>query len=116
MIGLFQLAQEDAHLLRKKHDELNEAVASSTPGTPEFLKVREIRDEMHAKLAETIAALETIRLNLLRLHAGAASVQSLTTHLDLAKAVSASVERLVSAHQEVDRTLRFPRPIAPSPA
>ena len=108
--------QEDAQLLRKKHNELNDAVASSTPGTPEYAKVRDIRDEMHAKLTETIAALETIRLNLLRLHAGAGSVQSLTTHLNLAAQVSASVERLVSAHEEVDRTLKFPRTIAPSPA
>lgn len=108
--------QEDAQLLRKKHNELNDAVASSTPGTPEYVKVREIRDEMQAKLAETIAALETIRLNLLRLHAGSGNVQSLTTHLNLASQVSASVERLVSAHEEVDRTLKFPRTIAPSPA
>lgn len=108
--------QEDAQLLRKKHNELNDAVASSTPGTPEYVKVRDIRDEMQAKLTETIAALETIRLNLLRLHAGAGTVQSLTTHLNLASQVSASVERLVSAHEEVDRTLKFPRTIAPSPA
>jgi serine/threonine-protein kinase len=108
--------QEDAQLLRKKHNELNDAVASSTPGTTEYVKVREIRDEMHAKLTETIAALETIRLNLLRLHAGASTVQSLTTHLNLASQVSASVERLVAAHEEVDRTLKFPRTIAPSPA
>ena len=108
--------QEDAQLLRKKHNELSDAVASSTPGTPEYVKVRQIRDEMQAKLTETIAALETIRLNLLRLHAGSGNVQSLTTHLNLAAQVSASVERLVSAHEEVDRTLKFPRPIAPSPA
>ena len=78
--------------------------------------MRDIRDEMQAKLTETIAALETIRLNLLRLHAGSGNVQSLTTHLNLASQVSASVERLVSAHEEVDRTLKFPRTIAPSPA
>ena len=108
--------QEDAQLLRKKHNELSDAVSSSTPGTPEYVKVRDIRDEMQAKLAETIAALETIRLNLLRLHAGSGSVQGLTTHLNLASQVSASVERLVSAHEEVDRTLKFPRTIAPSPA
>ena len=108
--------QEDAQLLRKKHNELNDAVSSSSPGTTEYVKVREIRDEMHAKLTETIAALETIRLNLLRLHAGSGSVQGLTTHLNLASQVSASVERLVAAHEEVDRTLKFPRSIAASPA
>ena len=108
--------QEDAQLLRKKHDELNDAVASSTPGTAEYTQVKVMRDEMHAKLGETVATLETIRLNLLRLHAGAGSVQSLTTHLGIAAEVSAAVERLVLAHEEVDRTLKFPRAIAPSPA
>ena len=108
--------QEDAQLLRKKHEELNDAMASSTPGSAEFAKVRGIRDEMHAKLTETVGALETIRLNLLRLHAGAANVQSLTTHLSVAADVAAAVERLVAAHEEVDRTLKFPRAIAPSPA
>ena len=108
--------QEDAQILRKKHDELNEALGACTAGTPEYVKVREMRDAMHAKLGETIAALETIRLNLLRLHAGAANVQSLTTHLSIAADVSAAVERLVAAHEEVDRTLKFPRVIAPSPA
>jgi hypothetical protein len=108
--------QEDAQLLRKKHDELSEALAACTAGTPEYMKVREMRDEMHTKLGETIAALETIRLNLLRLHAGAGSVQSITTNINVAAEVSAAVERLVSAHEEVDRTLKFPRTIAPSPA
>ena len=108
--------QEDAQLLRRKHDELNDALASCTAGTPEYVKVRAMRDEMHGKLGETITALETIRLNLLRLHAGAGSVQSITTHINVAAEVSAAVERLVSAHEEVDRTLKFPRTIAPSPA
>jgi serine/threonine-protein kinase len=108
--------QEDAQLLRKKHDEMNEALASCTAGSPEYVKVRAMRDEMHGKLAETITALETIRLNLLRLHAGAGSVQSITTNISVAAEVSAAVERLVSAHEEVDRTLKFPRAIAPSPA
>ena len=108
--------QEDAQLLRKKHDEMNDALASCTAGTPEYVKVRAMRDEMHAKLGETIAALETIRLNLLRLHAGAGSVQSITTNINVAAETSAAVERLVAAHEEVDRTLKFPRTIAPSPA
>ena len=95
---------------------MNEALASCTAGSPEFVKVREMRDEMHGKLTETITALETIRLNLLRLHAGAGSVQSITTNISVAAEVSAAVERLVAAHEEVDRTLKFPRVIATSPA
>ena len=67
-------------------------------------------------LAREVHLDRMVAINLLRLHAGGASVQSLTTHLSLAAQVSASVERLVAAHEEVDRTLKFPRAIAPSPA
>jgi hypothetical protein len=62
-----------------------------------------------------VAALETIRLNLLRLHAGQSSVENLTTHLALAAEVSEEVERLVAAHEEIKETLRFPRETAATP-
>jgi len=62
-----------------------------------------------------VGALETIRLNLLRLHAGSATVESVTTHLDLAAEVSAEVERLIAAHADVERVLKFPRTAATTP-
>ena len=68
-----------------------------------------MRDELHAKLGETVGALETIRLNLLRLHAGSLSVESVTTHLGIAAEVSEQVERLIAAHGDVERALNFPR-------
>ena len=56
-----------------------------------------------------------IRLDLLRLHAGSATVESVTTHLDLAAEVSAEVERLIAAHSEVADVLKFPRTPAATP-
>ena len=110
--------QADAQLLRKRHDEIQEAIGavSESAASPELAQARSLRDELHAKLGETVGALETIRLNLLRLHAGSATVEGLTTHLGIAAEVSEAVERLVAAHAEVDRTLNFPRAIAASPA
>jgi len=74
-----------------------------------------MRDVLHAKLGDAVGALETIRLNLLRLHAGATTVESVTTHLGLAAEVSEEIERLIAAHGEVERTLKFPRTPATTP-
>lgn len=109
--------QVDAQALRQRHDELADALtaAGEAAAGAEYADVREARDELHAKLGETVGALEAIRLKLLRLHAGSLSVQHVTTHLGIAADVSDQVERLIAAHREVDRTLMFPRPPVPTP-
>ncbi len=110
--------QADAHALRARHDELRDALsgAADADSSPEYAQLNSERMTIHARLGEAVGAMETIRLNLLRLHAGSASVESLTTHLGLASEVSADVERLIAAHDEVERALRYPRPVSPSPA
>jgi serine/threonine-protein kinase len=109
--------QEDAQLLRKRYEELQEALndVGAAAASIAYADVRALRDSIHAKLGDAVAAMETIRLNLLRLHAGSATVESLTTHLGLAAEVSEEVERLIKAHAEVERTLKFPREVAPTP-
>ncbi|HEX7939069.1 MAG TPA: hypothetical protein VF483_08745, partial [Gemmatimonadaceae bacterium] len=95
---------------RKHHDGLNDALnESSDASAPEFAEARELRDELHGKLRETVGALETIRLNLLRLHAGSVALESVTTHLGIAADVAEEVERLIAAHGEIERSLNFPR-------
>jgi serine/threonine-protein kinase len=109
--------QEDAQLLRKRHDELQEALGDGDAGASDAgTELRATRDTIRARLSEAVGALETIRLNLLRLHAGSATVEGLTTHLGLAAEVSAQIERLISAHDEVASALDFPRAITPTPA
>jgi hypothetical protein len=53
-----------------------------------------------------VEALETIRLNLLRLYAGSGSVQNLTTDLGLAREVATEINRQLAARREVDEVLR----------
>lgn len=104
--------QNDAQVLRKQHDDLQDAVAASA--TPdEHIVV--LRDSVRTKLGEAVGALETIRLDLLRLHAGSTTVQSVTTHLGIAADVSEEIARLIAANQEVDRVLHFPRMAASTP-
>jgi serine/threonine-protein kinase len=100
--------QDDAQQLRRHLDGLQEVLndAGESASTDSYEPVRRDRDAMQAKLGETVAALETIRLNLLRLHAGSLSVAGLTTHIGLAADVSAEVERLLKGEAEVERLLK----------
>jgi serine/threonine-protein kinase len=53
-------------------------------------------------LAESVAALESIRLDLLRLHAGASDLTPLTTLLDAARGIGEDLNRLAEAQREVE--------------
>src|SRR5258705_9740313 len=55
-----------------------------------------------AHLAESVAALEGIRLDLLRLHAGANDLAPLTTLIDAARLLGEDVSRLADAQREAD--------------
>jgi serine/threonine-protein kinase len=115
--ALLERLQRAAQQLRGRYDDLSSAVESpGMCGTADDLDVlREERTLVHDKLTSAVGALETIRLNLLRLHAGSAAVEGLTTHIGVAEEVSAEIERMVAARQDVDAALRFPRPLEPTP-
>ena len=104
--------QTDAQTLRRQRDELQDVVAGDGNVDSELIR---LRDTVHAKLGEAVGALETIRLDLLRLHAGAANMQSITTHLGDAAEVSNEIGRLIAAHSEVGRSFEFPRLAASTP-
>lgn len=67
--------------------------------------LQQARDEAVARMNEALSALETIRLGLLRLHAGETSVQRLTEALGSAQELSGQIERLISGHAEVAELL-----------
>jgi serine/threonine-protein kinase len=70
------------------------------------------RDAAKAQLAQTVAALEGIRLDLLRLHAGASDLAPLTTLLDAAREMGEEIDHLVGA-QKVARGLLLRREQTP---
>ena len=108
--GLLQRLQHDAHQLRTRCDSLQDAIsnAGADVGSAMYDALRAERDAVQERLRTTVGALETIRLGLLRLHAGALSVEALTTHIDQAERISDDVNRLIAAHDEVNTVLRFP--------
>ena len=64
-----------------------------------------------AQLAESVAALEGIRLELLRLHANATDLAPLTTLIDAARVIGEDASRLAEAQREAEGALTpAPRP------
>ena len=67
--------------------------------------LRAARDAAQTRLGEVVAALETIRLDLLRLRAGAGTVESVTADLTNAREIGEQTERLLAAQREVEEAL-----------
>ena len=110
--------QRDAQELRTHHEKLQEALSDvgEAASGDEYAELRAFRDELGLRLRDVVGALETIRLNLLRLHAGAMTVDGITASFGLADGVSAEVRRLLEARGEIERFLRLPAAIRNTPA
>jgi serine/threonine-protein kinase len=80
------------------------ALAPSESGGAELLAAR--KQAAADQLAQTVAALEGIRLDLLRLHAGASDLAPLTTLIDAARLIGEDVSRLAEAQREVEDVTR----------
>ena len=123
--ALVERLQQDANALRARFEVLQQALHGASASVVASLDeaasahhdalVAE-RDLVQQRLRESVSALETIRLGLLRLHAGSLSLESLTTHIGQAVAMAEHVDRLADAQDEVDAALQLPANIALTPA
>jgi len=120
----------DAQAMRRRVDELNEALASlgqgslggkstalrdgggdfqaAVAGQQDKLRadLRVARDQAAGRLATAVAALENLRLDLLRLKAGAGTVDELSAHLTEARRLAAEVDAQVAGRIEVENLLK----------
>ena len=60
--------------------------------------------------AELLESLETIRVDLLSMHAGSGSVESMTADLTSARELSEDVQHLLEGRREVDALLALEEP------
>src|SRR5438552_2838449 len=108
--------EQDAQQMRARLEELQEALADvgQRGNADPAIVVRHDRivadlsaerDLVQQRLKDAVAALETIRLNLLRLHAGTGSVRSLTTDLGLARELARDIDAHVDGLREVEDAL-----------
>ncbi len=87
--------------------ELDLVSTLAVSGTDDAALLSDRRQAAAARLARSVAALEAIRLDLLRLHAGESNVAPLTTLIEAARAVGDDVSRLAEARREVDDALLY---------
>src|SRR2546426_1946968 len=108
--------EEDAQKMRARFEELQEALSDvGDRGNPDpaiaarhariVADLNAERDLVQQRLKDAVAALETIRLNLLRLHAGTGTVQSLTTDLGLAREIVQDISAQVEGYREIEKAL-----------
>ena len=76
------------------------ALAPSGSADAEVLAAR--RTAAATQLADSVAALESIRLDLLRLHANASDLAPLTTLMDAARLIGEDLSRIAEAEREVE--------------
>jgi len=79
-----------------------EVLAAMAPSESDAAVLAARRDAAKAHLADSVAALESIRLDLLRLHAGASDLAPLTTLMDDARRIGEDLSRLAEAQREVE--------------
>ena len=113
--------EEDAQRMRARVEELSEVLGHATtaaahddPDSPleterrqAVAVIRKTRDEAQRRLTEAVAALENLRVDLLRMRAGTVNLESVTASLGAARELAAEVDLLLAGHEEVDRALRY---------
>ena len=82
--------------------EIDVVAALSRPGSNDNAVLETRRNAASANLAASVGALERIRLDLLKLHAGAGDLKPLTTLMEEAHLLSQEVGRLIEAEKEVE--------------
>jgi serine/threonine-protein kinase len=107
--------EDDAQRTRRRLEELQDVLGGGRASTADpkiglrhdriIADLTAERELVQQRLADAVAALETIRMNLLRLHAGTGSVHSLTTDLGLAREVAKGIDLLLEGEREVDELL-----------
>jgi hypothetical protein len=99
--GAIKRLEADASALRKREDALSRAIAESAPEAA----LEAARSRARDRMEQAVAALETIRLDLLRLHAGVGTPDDLTADLLKAQEINESVNAELAAQAEVERLL-----------
>ena len=113
--GVLERLQKDAAAMRQAVDELNSALAlvgDAADAEQSTLRAElvERRDEASRRLADAVAALEKVRLGLLRLKAGTGTTGELTADLSEARAINQQLQHAGDAQLEVEAFLRANRP------
>jgi serine/threonine-protein kinase len=103
-----------AERMRARVEDLDRVLADAG-SDPVAGEVRRTRDAAEERLHQVVAALERLRLELLRLHAGSGDVETMTMDLAAARALAADVGYRAEGLREVNEALGLPSGL-PDPA
>ncbi len=114
--------EADAQSMRNKIEEIDTLLANAgeersdpraqTTATLEVsrqhavARLQNAHDAAQRRLAEAVAALENLRIDLLRMHAGTANLESVTQNLGSARELATHIDRLLDGHGEIEESLR----------
>ncbi len=94
----------EAEAVRTRRRRIGLRQLQGTADDPQFTaRLSSAEQSLARRHAEVVTALEGIRLSLLRLHVGSATVEGLTTDLGRASDLASRLGHLADAHDEVDR-------------
>jgi len=106
--------EAQARKARARIEELDNSVGEALRGKPGVAsaqqaalvaELRTTRGEAEERLSGLVAALETLRLDLLRLSAGGGSVDGITADLAAAREFGEAADRLLASAREVEKAL-----------
>ena len=105
---LVERLETHAAAARARGDEINELLAAAGGEEAKSAAANLIaaRDAAKRELADSVASLEAVRLDLLRLHGGAVDLQPITTVLEAARELGEQLDRLNQANREVADVVR----------
>jgi hypothetical protein len=99
-----QLASLDESIALAERSSAHEATKAKQATV--LTDLRDARQRADSRMSDVVTALETIRLDLLRLQAGVGSVEHITLDLAAAEEVGKEADRLVAGRREVESALR----------
>jgi serine/threonine-protein kinase len=113
--SVLRVLQERARQTREAIEQLDgslgdvsrQASSGDVRGKQETLAadLRQTRAAAEARLTELVAALEAVRLDLLRLQAGMGAAESITQDLAAAEAIGRQAERVLAGQREADAAI-----------
>jgi eukaryotic-like serine/threonine-protein kinase len=113
--AVLRALEAQARKARARIEELDAAVGEALRGKSGVASaqqealvagLRAARGDAEERLSELVAALETLRLDLLRLSAGAGSVDGITADLAAAREFGEAADRLLASAREVEQALK----------
>ncbi|HJQ19336.1 MAG TPA: serine/threonine-protein kinase [Gemmatimonadaceae bacterium] len=112
--GVLHGLETHARAIRVRIESLDASIAEAQRASPHvaaaqdrlLADLRAARGHAEQRLQDVVTALETLRLDMLRLRAGAGGTDSITLDLQGAQELSADVDRLLAGAGEVRRALR----------